>query len=263
MRQWQTRRQNIKSWIIASLCKEIKIKQLSHVRTWLPTGTLRIRSGRQRETASADDCTAISREEIALGFQKLVVNILDVANPHIKEHIADFSIPLEEIRKHSFLGTVQDWLSADRRHLGTHLMASADHYRRTNTSVRHQAGSVRRTTSKVFGKNRCEFSGSGKQSSAPIGIHSTRHGFKVLGNTHCGTWWNSESSIHPNSLGELRLVLSWCWVSSVITLSVSIYQQLPQGLLSRNDEIPYIEFRKWWRILKGKVQSLNRRTEHK
>ena len=38
-----------------------------------------------RETASAGDCTAISRDETALGFQKLAVNTLDVENHHIKD----------------------------------------------------------------------------------------------------------------------------------------------------------------------------------
>ena len=42
--------------------------------------------------------------ETAFGFQKLVVNILDVGNPHIKEHIADLPSLLEK----SFLGEVQD-----------------------------------------------------------------------------------------------------------------------------------------------------------
>ena len=81
------------------------------------------------EKRQAPMTIALQKAERAFGFQnsKLVVNISDVENPHIKEHIANFIIPLGEIRKRSFLGVAQDSLSElsiGRRHLGTQLIAN-------------------------------------------------------------------------------------------------------------------------------------------
>lgn len=110
LRQWRTRRANIKSWIIASLCKKKKLRQSSWL---LLEGVITHQLGhsickilaRWWESANAHNCAAISREYICLsgvsseyfGRRK---------NPYIKEHIANFIIPLREIRKCRFLGSV-------------------------------------------------------------------------------------------------------------------------------------------------------------
>ena len=117
LRQWRARRANIKSWIIASLCK--KLKAAVHIGMWLPTNwdtpyTKYSPEGENRQTP----IIALPSSESALGFQEIVVKSKEYfwrrkRNPYIKEHISDFIIPFREIRKSRFLGAVQDCILSE------------------------------------------------------------------------------------------------------------------------------------------------------
>jgi hypothetical protein len=160
--QWRARRADKKSWIIASLCKKIKIKQLAHVglgRWLVPTNwdtpyTKYSPEGENRQTPMI----ALPSAESTFGFQELLVRSKRFGHRKTltsKNTSPTSSSPFEKsgsagsLDRYRTASTLFE-LSIDEDSCGTHLIAILDHYRRTNTSVRHQAGSVPRTSSKAF-----------------------------------------------------------------------------------------------------------------
>ena len=73
---------------------------------------------------------------------------------HIEEYIANVIVALGEIRKGRCLGAIEDCAVFEstlaQRQRKTDLIATAGHYCKTNTSVRHRAELAQRTRGKGF-----------------------------------------------------------------------------------------------------------------